>query len=457
MTKGKDAAMRRIAIVLASLPEPVAQKLLGSLPRENQRVVRAALGSLSDVDPLEQRRALDGFAVSLRQDRPHHSQSTDAAEVVFSRAAIRTLHDRAAEHPAGESGQWKSSERDEPAAPLAFLLDVDDETLVAHLKGEMPQTLAIILASISPAQAARVLPRLEPAVRADAMRRIANLRELPVDLIEDIGSQLRDRFSAYGSRGTGRRALEAILAEMPSEAVHMQSQRTAGTPYDGSQRDGQDRAGSPGEAIARVSTPSVSTPRESSARESNTRESVMPNEINPQRGLRPEVRVGAEDDVTEKAMGTPRLKIAEGTWPQDEVRLSSAKQEGDSSSDAHSPLASTDSIHEYLVSLSTEELRTALGKADTRQALLTLCGLPNAKAESLLASLPRRQAKQVRDQLAALGTLHLREIDEAKTVVASLAYESAKATGAPSRAQGARGASADATSRPKTAAMSAAA
>jgi flagellar motor switch protein FliG len=173
--------------------------------------------------------------------------------------------------------------------------------------------------------------------------------------------------------------------------------------------------------------------------------------------LRPEVRVGAEDDVTEKAMGTPRLKIAEGTWPQDEVRLSSAKQEGDFSFDAHSPLASTDSIHEYLVSLSTEELRTALGKADTRQALLTLCGLPNAKAESLLASLPRRQAKQVRDQLAALGTLHLREIDEAKTVVASLAYESAKATGAPSRAQGARGASADATSRPKTAAMSAAA
>jgi len=47
-----------------------------------------------------------------------------------------------------------------------------------------------------------------------------------------------------------------------------------------------------------------------------------------------------------------------------------------------------------------------------------LCGLPNAKAEALLASLPRRQAKQVRDQLSQLGTLELREIDAAKEVLA---------------------------------------
>ena len=449
MTKGKDAAMRRIAIVLASLPEPVAQKLLGSLPRDNQRVVRAALGSLSDVDPLEQRRALDGFAVSLRQDRTHQSKNSDAAEVVFSRAAIRSLHDRAADHPGGESGQWKSSDHDEPAAPLAFLLDVDDETLVAHLKGEMPQTLAIILASISPAQAARVLPRLEPAVRADAMRRIANLTELPADLIDDIGSQLRDRFSAYGSRGTGRRALEAILAEMPSEAVHMQSHRMAGMPSDAAVRDVQDRVDSPREAIA----------RDLDTRQASTRESVQPAESKPEHIVAPEVRVGTRGDESISA-GTPRLKVAEGTWPQDEVRLSSGKHEDKTSTSVRSPLVSTDSIHEYLVSLSIDELRAALGKADTRQALLTLCGLPNTKAESLLASLPRRQAKQVRDQLAALGSLHLREIDEAKKVIASLAYSAAQAASqanASSKANGEQGASAGAASRPKTAAMSAAA
>lgn len=441
--------MRRIAIVLASLPEPVAQKLLGSLPRENQRVVRAALGSLSDVDPLEQRRALDGFAVSLRQDRVHQSKNSDAAEVVFSRAAIRSLHDRAAEHSAGESGQWKSSDHDEPAAPLAFLLDVDDETLVAHLKGEMPQTLAIILASISPAQAARVLPRLEPAVRADAMRRIANLTELPADLIDDIGSQLRDRFSAYGSRGTGRRALEAILAEMPSEAVHMQSHRMAGMSSDAAVRDVQDRVDSPREAIARDAAPP----------QASIRESVQAGEFKPERMVAPEVRVGTRADES-VSVDTPRLKIAEGTWPRDEVRLSNAGIEDKSTSDVRSPLVSTDSIHEYLVSLSIDELRAALGKADTRQALLTLCGLPNTKAESLLASLPRRQAKQVRDQLAALGTLHLREIDEAKSVIASLAYSAAQAatkTHASSKPNGAEGASAAAASRPKTAAMSAAA
>jgi flagellar motor switch protein FliG len=197
MTKATDATMRRIAIVLASLPESVAQRLLGSLPRENQRLVRTALGTLSEVDPLEQRRALDGFASSLRKDKASPQKATDAAEIVFSRAAIRNLNEQPAHRNGSDSSHRHAGDEEgasSSAAPLDFLLDVDDETLVAHLKGEMPQTLAIILASISPTQAARVLPRLDPAVRADAMRRIANLKELPADLIDDIGSQLRDRF-----------------------------------------------------------------------------------------------------------------------------------------------------------------------------------------------------------------------------------------------------------------------
>jgi flagellar motor switch protein FliG len=408
MTKATDATMRRIAIVLASLPESVAQRLLGSLPRENQRLVRTALGTLSEVDPLEQRRALDGFASSLRKDKASPQKATDAAEIVFSRAAIRNLNEQPAHRNGSDSSHRHAGDEEgasSSAAPLDFLLDVDDETLVAHLKGEMPQTLAIILASISPTQAARVLPRLDPAVRADAMRRIANLKELPADLIDDIGSQLRDRFSTYGSNGTGRRALEAIMAEMsPAPVVQPPAAQSLNPQVT------NPATASPGFSAA-AATP-LPAARQASVPSSENQPAIL---------NRPQAGEPAE------AFQPMRLKVADGTWPESAASAQpSANRTGSATTPplrATSPLDSTDATHAFLLSLPIDRLRESLGRSDTRKALLTLCGLPNSTAESLLASLPRRQAKQVREQLASLGSIELRDIDEAKSAIAKIAYQ----------------------------------
>ena len=384
MTIANESTMRRIAIVLASLPEPVAQRLLGSLHSDSQRSIRAALGSLSDVDPLERRRALDGFANSLRKGRSPGNNHDDVAEIVFSRAAIRSLKDpsqglNSNDNVSGAtSGSAPAANTRKPPAPLAFLLDVDDETMVAHLSGEMPQTLAIILASISPAQAARVLPRLDVTVRTEAMRRMANLKELPRELIDDIGNQLRYRLvPTRGTSGLGRVALDAILAEMPQEVAQLDNSQRPKT-LESSTRNVE----------ANTSTPSTI----------------------------------AEGEGTTMQ---PTVKLAEGTWPdngrgesRNAVRPNDELHEGNR---VASPLASTDAIHSYLMSLPIDRLRDSLAKVATRTALLTLCGLPNAKAEAVLASLPRRQSKQVRDQLSQLGTLELRDIDQAKEAVATMA------------------------------------
>ena len=91
----------------------------------------------------------------------------------------------------------------------------------------------------------------------------------------------------------------------------------------------------------------------------------------------------------------------------------------ESSADAR--LRSNDAIHQQLLSLSPTELCRALGKVETRIAILTLCGLPNEVTEAALAVLPRAQAKKVRVKMNSLGSLHLREIDDAKEKVARAA------------------------------------
>ncbi len=356
MDHDSEAALRRVAIVLSSLPETTVARLIKGLGGEQQRAVRAALSRLSDVDPLERRRVLDAFAVSLRQGNLSLSSDNDAAEIVLSRAARQHAQD------------YPSPRYSAPAtasAPLAFLSQVDDDALAAEIRQEHPQTMAIILASLAPGQAARILQRLDVATRQEAMRRLGKLDAPPAEVVSDIGIQLKNKLLAAGTHlgvfadrpgssakgKAGQEALRAILAEMPVTG---------------------EQAGQAASAGAAPSLP-LSASMYSSGRAPLT---------------------ASGSGLGYQRRETPSKPAAE---------------------------ESAEVIHARLVALPTERLRQALAAVETRQSLLALCGLPSATAEKVLAALPRRQARQVRRQLADLGTIELREIDRAKAAVAAAA------------------------------------
>jgi flagellar motor switch protein FliG len=75
----------------------------------------------------------------------------------------------------------------------------------------------------------------------------------------------------------------------------------------------------------------------------------------------------------------------------------------------------------YLNQLTPRQLCQALGVGTTKQAFLVLCGLPNETAEQVLALLPRRQARKVRQDMRRMGRLQLCEIDRAKQAIAEIA------------------------------------
>ncbi|WP_158222716.1 FliG C-terminal domain-containing protein [Rhodopirellula sp. MGV] len=80
-------------------------------------------------------------------------------------------------------------------------------------------------------------------------------------------------------------------------------------------------------------------------------------------------------------------------------------------------------VDQFLQQLSPSDLCRALAMVTTRQAFLVLCGLPNEKAETVLGLLPRRKAKQVRNDMRTLGPLQLSDIDAAKRKLAEVALE----------------------------------
>lgn len=368
MEHDSGVALRRVAIVLSSLPETTVARLLSGFGDEQQHAVRAAIRQLSDVDALERRRVLDAFAESVRLGKSPLASENDAAEIVLSRAARQHR-----EVPSALRERSPVS----ATAPLAFLSEVDDDVLTAEIGHEHPQTIAIVLASLAPSQAARILQRLEVATRQETMRRLSKLDAPPPEVVQEIGSQLKQKLLAHGARlgapaggsraagRVGQDVLRSILAELPAAEEpprHTAAQTTAPDHVDAS-TVGAGRNSDP------VGWRLVS------------REETVPKESAPaaHRQRRPEHR---------------------GEAPAADL---------------------TAAIHARLVALPTERLRQALASVETRQSLLALCGLPSAVAENVLASLPRRQARQVRRQLAELGTIQLREIDRAKAAVAAAA------------------------------------
>ncbi|MFG0268098.1 MAG: FliG C-terminal domain-containing protein, partial [Rhodopirellula sp. JB055] len=121
---------------------------------------------------------------------------------------------------------------------------------------------------------------------------------------------------------------------------------------------------------------------------------------------------GAAEFREQTSEGTPPLRVHVPADSGTEHAAAASQP-----SPAPSSGFATDEIHQRLVKMKPRLLCEALGRVPTRTAMLCLCGLPNKTADSAINVLPRQQANQVRAQLANVGSMELREIDEAKEAV----------------------------------------
>jgi flagellar motor switch protein FliG len=394
--------LRRVAIVLSSLPAPVASKLLASIGPETKEAVSRTMSNLSDVDPLEQQRAIQAFKVMFQREPAVERVSSEQGDSLQLQSEARIVKNAFTAVPTPTPPAAKYDESTEKpfnnSSPLEFLSNVDRSTLARLLTGEHPQTIALVLASIAPDQAAGVLPRLDARLQQETMSRIGRLGEIPETAIAEVAEHFRSRLdqqSAEDRPTLGRRALDAILAAMPKDE---------GSPVVNGRGDRSDRE-----------------------RTSHG----FPSSEDPAIDLTNRLRVAAEtwpnsDPVETEVPADAAHFSANPLGPRNQSSpVSSSPKEVDDRAESASSSAfqSTDSIHRHLIGLSPAELCQALGKVSTRDAILALCGLPVEIVEAALAVLPRAQAKSVRSKMNSLGSLNLREIDFAKEKVAKASLD----------------------------------
>lgn len=85
--------------------------------------------------------------------------------------------------------------------PLESLQHADPAKLARFLEAEHPQTIALILGQLGDRQASALLMSLPNDIRAEAVKRLANLRRFSPEMAEKVSTVLAQRLNAVGEQG----------------------------------------------------------------------------------------------------------------------------------------------------------------------------------------------------------------------------------------------------------------
>ncbi len=126
---------------------------------------------------------------------------------------------------------------------LDSLRKADPQQLAKFIEGEHPQTIALILAHLESKQASMVLMKLPPELRAEPIKRLAQLRQFSPEMAQRVAVVLHGRLEALGEQSrrayaglrgvadlmnrldvaVGKTILEAIEGEDPKLALSIRN------------------------------------------------------------------------------------------------------------------------------------------------------------------------------------------------------------------------------------------
>ena len=205
-----DNSLHKVAILVASLDEASAERLLASLPAQQARAVRLHLDELTDIDPDEQREIVADFRRSLARSSEPSSAGVELEASLLERIDHQDYSIASATVPCG----------------LFEALTTDDvETLATMMKSESTQTVAVVLSRLDADRAAEILNKFSVAEQRAILDRLADLDSTDEQAVHVVEAQVAQWISAQRQRrermAAGKQMVERLMSRQPgrSEAV----------------------------------------------------------------------------------------------------------------------------------------------------------------------------------------------------------------------------------------------
>ncbi|MGN1385229.1 MAG: flagellar motor switch protein FliG [Bacillus sp. (in: firmicutes)] len=184
--KGELTGKQKAAILLISLGPDVSASVYKHLSEEEIERLTLEISSVRNVDSAEKENILDEFHhIALAQDYITQGGIGYAKEILEKALG--------AEQAAAIINRLTSSLQ---VRPFDFARKADPAQILNFIQNEHPQTIALILSYLNPAQAGQILSELPQEVQADIARRIAIMDSTSPEIINEVEQILERKLSA---------------------------------------------------------------------------------------------------------------------------------------------------------------------------------------------------------------------------------------------------------------------
>ena len=189
---GTPSNLRKAAILLVLLGEEVASEIYRNLPDKDVENLTQEIAELEYVDPTTALDVLEEYhRLALTQDYLAQG-GTDYAKKLL----VKAFGEEGARHLLAQVSQAAEMS----ASKLDSLQKADPQQLAKFLETEHPQTIALILAHLDAKQASALLMKFPEALRAESIRRLAQLRQFSPEIAQKVAMALHKRLEALGEQ-----------------------------------------------------------------------------------------------------------------------------------------------------------------------------------------------------------------------------------------------------------------
>lgn len=182
---------RKAAILLTMLGENMAQQLLSKFSNEESEQLLKTAATMEPATEEEAKEVLREFNSLARGRRLF----VPAAKAFVRNVGVETLGSEQTEKILGIEPEKAPDE-----TPMAAAEKASAEAIAMVLRKEHPQTSALALSALPSSKAAAIVAQLPEDQQPDVVKRMAELRVMPTELIAEIGNTLRMELKANAGK-----------------------------------------------------------------------------------------------------------------------------------------------------------------------------------------------------------------------------------------------------------------
>jgi|HubBroStandDraft_4_1064222.scaffolds.fasta_scaffold02830_6 flagellar motor switch protein FliG len=227
--------LHKAAVLLVLLGENAASDIYRNLPQTDVEKITRAIAALDHISPETALGVLEEFhRLAMAGD-----YITQGGMEYASKLLVKAFGKDGADDLLRQISQAAEVGGDK----LDSLRKADPQQLAKFIEGEHPQTIALILAHLESKQASTVLMRLPAELRAEPIKRLAQLRQFSPEMAQRVAVVLHKRLEALGEQSrrayaglrgvadllnrldvaAGKTILESIEGENPTLALSIRN------------------------------------------------------------------------------------------------------------------------------------------------------------------------------------------------------------------------------------------